>query len=107
MNIVADESIESQIADYLRAQGHTVTSIEGGNAGAAILLTANREFAEHVFHDRAFPAGIVLLNLPGVDPDRKGRLVASALESHVENLRDSFAVLTERVFRIRSPLPSA
>ncbi len=65
MKIVADESVDKQIVERLRADGHTVLSIAECDAGTedevvlrhsnrenAILLTAGKDFGDLVFRQR-------------------------------------------------------
>jgi predicted nuclease of predicted toxin-antitoxin system len=117
VRIVAGESIDKQIVDRLRAGGHAILFIAELEPGiddeavlarsreqAAILLTADKDIGELVFRQRLLHSGIPLVRLAGLDPDAKARLVASAVGHHSEALRLGFAVLTQRAFRIRTPV---
>jgi predicted nuclease of predicted toxin-antitoxin system len=114
VRIVADESIDRQIVERLRASGHEVLFIAEMEPGIddeavlarsreqdAILLTADKDFGELVFRQRLLHSGILLVRFAGLDPDAKAHLVASAVEHHSEALKLGFAVLTPRAFRIR------
>ena len=84
MKIVADESVDKQIIDRFRAQGHNILFIAELDPGIddetvllrsrqsnAILLTADKDFGELVFRQRLLHSGILLIRLAGLTPDRK------------------------------------
>ncbi len=117
MKIVADESIDRQIVELLRADGHEVLFIAETEPGVedevvlarsreqdAILLTADKDFGELVFRQHLLHTGILLIRLAGLRPDAKAQLVASEVDRHAEALRRGFSVLTTRAFRVRRPI---
>jgi predicted nuclease of predicted toxin-antitoxin system len=114
VKIVADENVDKQIVDRLRANGHEVLFVAELDPGIddeavlfrsrqtnAILLTADKDFGELVFRQRLVHAGVLLIRLAGIEPDVKATLVAAMLERHGEELGTGFAVLSERSFRLR------
>lgn len=114
MKFVADENVDKQIVDRLRASGHEVLFVVELNPGVddravlqqslvagAILLTADKDFGELVFRQRLIHAGVLLIRLAGLTPDEKAILVHAAIERHGEGLSSGFAVLSERSFRLR------
>jgi predicted nuclease of predicted toxin-antitoxin system len=114
VNLIGDESIDRQIVNRLRQDGHAVryvAEMEPGipddvvlnlaNEAADLLLTADKDFGELVFRQGRFAPGILLVRLAGLSPARKAEVVASAVNQHGEELRGAFAVLTPRSFRIR------
>ena len=114
MNFFADESVDRQIVDRLRQDGHAgryVAEMEPGilddivldlaNQEAGILLTADKDFGELVFRQRRLTSGILLVRLAGLSPARKADVVASAINQHSGELPGAFAVLTPGAFRIR------
>jgi len=114
VRLVADENIEKEIVDRLRAEGHDVVFIAeaapGIHDGAVldrsleagrILLTADKDFGELVFRQRLAHSGILLVRLDGVGSEIKARLVAATLHAHGDELSLSFAVLSERALRFR------
>jgi predicted nuclease of predicted toxin-antitoxin system len=116
LRIVADENIDQQIVERLRAAGHLVSFIAEMNPGiddeavlassreqAALLLTADNDFGELVFRQHMVHQGVLLIRLAGLAPDVKADLVASAIAQHEEDLTLGFAVLTSRSLRIRKP----
>lgn len=114
MNFFADESLDRQIVDCLRQDGHEVryvAEMEPGlpdeivldlaNREADILLTADKDFGELVFRQRRLASGILLVRLAGLSPARKAEVVAAAVNQHSGELPGTFAVLTPGAFRIR------
>ena len=114
MNLLADESVDRQIVDRLRQDGHAVRYIaemEPGisddrvldlaNQEADLLLTADKDFGELVFRQGRLTSGILLVRLAGSSPAGKAEAVASAVNRHSGELPGAFAVLTSRSFRIR------
>lgn len=114
MNFLADESVDRQIVERLRQDGHRVwyvAEMEPGisddivlasaNREAALLLTADKDFGEMVFRQRLHTHGIVLIRLAGISPSRKAEMVASAINRYAKELPRAFAVITPGVFRIR------
>lgn len=114
MKIVADESVDKQIVDALRSNGHNVLFIAELAPGIddeavllrsresnAILLTADKDFGELVFRQRLLHAGVVLIRLAGLKPETKAELVATAFEQHADELQIGFAVLSRRALRVR------
>ncbi len=115
MNFLADESVESQIVEHLREHGHIVQYVAEMAAGIPdetvlslasdrnlTLLTADKDFGELVFRQRQIGAGIVLLRLAGLSPERKAAIVESTVTSHAEELPLGFTVVTPGIIRIRS-----
>lgn len=114
MNFVADENIDRQIEDRLRADGHKVRPVaemEPGisdevilnkaNQENAILLTADKDFGELVFRQRRLSQGVILVRLAGLSPASKSEVVASVLDQHQSELPHSFTVITPSTIRIR------
>lgn len=71
MNFVADESVDRQVVDRLRQEGHQVRYVaemepgisddavlELANREAALLLTADKDFGELVFRQRRVLLGV-------------------------------------------------
>jgi predicted nuclease of predicted toxin-antitoxin system len=114
VNFLADESVDRQIVDRLRQDGHVVRYIaemEPGisddrvldlaNQEADVLLTADKDFGELVFRQGRLTFGILLIRLAGLSPARKADVVASSVNQHGAELPGAFAVLAPRSFRIR------
>ncbi|HEX5228518.1 MAG TPA: DUF5615 family PIN-like protein [Bryobacteraceae bacterium] len=114
MNIVADENVDKQIVDRLRRDGHNVTWVAELEPGindnavllrsrnlSAILITADKDFGELVFRQHLHHSGVLLLRLAGLKPDQKAGIVAEVFQSHAEELRDRFSVVSRRSIRLR------
>lgn len=114
MNFLADESVDRQIVDRLRQQGHAVlfvaemepgisddTVLQLAHRESAVLLTADKDFGEAVFRQRRLTSGVVLVRLAGLSPAVKAELVASAIAAHTTELPEAFAVITPGTVRIR------
>ncbi|MEW6572158.1 MAG: DUF5615 family PIN-like protein [Bacillota bacterium] len=114
MIFLADESVDQQIIDRLRAHGYTVISVaemEPGISDAAVLelanghnaalITADKDFGEIVFRQRRVSKGVILLRLAGLSQEKKAALVAQAIETHLKELEGSFGVITPGSLRIR------
>ncbi|MFU8771340.1 MAG: DUF5615 family PIN-like protein [Anaerolineales bacterium] len=114
MNILADESVDLQIVDRLRQEGHTVQYVAEIKAGItdegvlklanqeeALLLTADKDFGEMIFRQHMPTQGIMLIRLAGLSADSKADLVASTIKQHQVELPHKFAVIAPGVFRIR------
>ena len=114
---MADENVAHQIVDLLRREGHTVTYaaeldpgiddeqvLERANEENALLLTADRDFAELVFRQQRLSGGVILFRLSGIASETKARLIASVLADHSAELAGSFTVISPGLVRIRPHL---
>lgn len=100
MNLLADESVDRQMVERLRQDGHRVwyvAEMEPGisddivlaaaNQETALLLTADKDFGEMVFRQRRHTHGIVLIHLAGLSPSRKTEMVATTIAQHARDVR--------------------
>ncbi|MBI3960846.1 MAG: DUF5615 family PIN-like protein [Chloroflexi bacterium] len=114
MNLLADEGVERQIVEQLRADGHHVAYIAEmspgirdeiilaqANSERVLLLTADKDFGELVFRQRLVYEGVVLLRLAGVTNDTKAVIVAGVLGKRGKEMTDAFSVITPGNVRIR------
>lgn len=114
MRIVADESVDRQIVDRLRSDGHDVWFVAELTPGVddeevlqqsrerrAVLLTADKDFGELVYRQHRIHSGVVLIRMAGLKPEAKAELVASLFEQHANELEQGFAVLSKRALRLR------
>jgi len=67
----------------------------------AVLLTADKDFGELVFHQRLNNQGFILIRLTGLSPTHKAGIVASAIRNHLSELPQAFGVITPGAIRIR------
>ncbi len=116
MKVVADESVDRQIVDRLRRDGHALFYVAEMAPGisddvvlglatreSALLLTADKDFGESVFRHGHPTHGIVLIRLAGLAPLRKAEMVSSAIDLHISEMRHAFSVITAGAIRIRRP----
>lgn len=114
MKLLADESVDSQIVDGLRLDGHDVTYVaeiepslsddlvlDRANAAGSLLLTADKDFGELVFRQGLVHSGVVLLRMAGLSPERKTTFVSAALRDHGEEMKQAFSVVSAGFVRIR------
>ena len=112
---LADECIDRQIVERLRFDGYDVVYIaeldpgisddvvlEQANERGALLLTADKDFGELVFRLHRIHAGVVLLRLAGISPERKAEIVTAAFRNHAEGLLNNFNVVSPGMLRIRT-----
>lgn len=117
MNFVADESVDQQIVERLRQEGHAVRYIVETGPGTsdedvlelarhegAILLTADKDFGEMVFRQRQVTEGIIFIRLAGQSQRRKAEIVISLVKKHSEELLKAFSVITPGGIRIRKAI---
>jgi predicted nuclease of predicted toxin-antitoxin system len=104
LTFLADESVDKQIVDRLRAAGHHIYSIaettpgiadsqvlELSNEAAAVLLTADKDFGEMIFRQQLTHVGIVLIRLAGLAPEEKAELASVTINGRLEELQWNFA----------------
>jgi len=114
VNFLADESVDRQIVERLWLEGHSVAYVvdmdpgvsngvvfEMANQKDAVLLTADKDFGELVFHQRLINQGVILIRLAGLSPTHKAGIVASAIRNHLSELPQAFGVITPGAIRIR------
>ena len=79
MNLLIDESVDRQIVEELRRDGHNVAYVAEMDPGisddavlsvannmTALLVTADKDFGELVFRRRQINAGVLLIRLAGL-----------------------------------------
>ncbi len=114
MNFLADESVDQQIVDRLRVDGHSVAYVaqmdpgsndkavlDTANQQMALLITADKDFGELVFRQRLVSNGVVLVRLAGLSPPTKADTVSLAIREHESELSDAFSVVSPGMVRIR------
>lgn len=117
MKFVADESIDRQIVERLRLDGHEVfyvTELYSGirddevlelaNAQEAVLMTADKDFGELIFRLRKISGGVMLIRMSGLSPEEKARKVSSMINEHSTTLASTFSVLSPGTIRFRPRL---
>ena len=120
MILLADESIDRQIVDSLRRDGHDVIYIaevepsipdnevfDRANEKAALLITADKDFGEIVFRDsRLISDGVVLIRLSGLSAAKKSAVVIAAINDHEAEFPHHFSVISAGKIRIRAKRPT-
>ncbi len=114
MNLFADESVDRQIVDRLRRDGHRVPYVaemepgisddivlERANRERAVLMTADKDFGELVYRLKRASQGVVLLRLAGLSPERKAEITSTVLTKHGDELVHTFTVVSSGAVRIR------
>jgi predicted nuclease of predicted toxin-antitoxin system len=114
VKLLADESIDRQIVDRLRQDGHQIwyivemepgisddTVLDLANQKTALLLTADKDFGELVYRQHRLTFGVILVRLAGLSSTRKAEIVASVVDEHAKELPDTFAVITPGILRVR------
>jgi len=115
MNLLIDESVDRQIVEKLRRDGHNVVYVSDmdpgisddvvlstANSMRALLVTADKDFGELVFRRQQINAGVLLIRLAGLPPQSKAELVAVAVRDHPDELPGAFSALSPGMIRIRN-----
>lgn len=114
MNFLADESVDIQIVNRLREDGHDVLAVvemEPGipddsvvtfaNERNALLLTADKDFGELVFRQGRVSKGVVLVRLAGLSPNVKASVVSGVIRDRGTELLETFTVISPGMVRLR------
>ena len=115
MNFLADEGVDRQIVERLRRDSYEViyvAEIEASisdeqvlgmaNEKNALLITADKDFGEMVFHQNLLTVGgVILLRLAGLSPERKAEIISKVIESRREELPNAFSVISAGKVRVR------
>ena len=115
MNFLFDQSADFRLIPHLRQLGHDVEAISRNYpAGLAdedvlaiarqerrVLVVADRDFGELIFHQRLVHAGVVFFRLPGANLQTKIEHFNTVLQEHTEALeRGEFLVVTHGQIRL-------
>ena len=114
MRFLIDESVDRQIVERLRRDGHLVLSVaelqprlpddrvvDLANQESTVLVTADKDFGELVFRQGRVTAGVVLIRLAGLSPDRKADIVSVEIRAHSGEIERAFTVITPGTVRVR------
>lgn len=115
MNLLADEGVDRPIVEQLRQDGQSVlyvAELESGisdeeilqraNEQMAVLVTADKDFGEMVFHQNLLSAGgVVLIRLEGLSPRRKVEIVSRVFRERGAELPKAFSVISPGQVRIQ------
>ena len=115
MKFLFDQSADFRLIDHLRGLGHDVTAISRdyphsladedvltiARTEKRILIVADRDFGELIFHQRLKHQWVLFFRLPGADLKTKVDHLNSALTDHADALADrEFLVVTPGHIRI-------
>ncbi|SRR5260221_7709327 len=116
MMLLADESVDRQIVERLRLEGHDTVYVaelspsitdelvlQEANSRNALLITEDKDFGELVYRLGRVHIGVVLIRLAGLPPLSKADTVAKVLQDHAAELPNSFSVISPGGIRIRKP----
>ena len=114
MTFLADESVDRQIVERLRLDGHLVAYVAEMSPGImdetvlmesrvseSVLITADKDFGELVFRQRQASTGVLPIRLWGLGPAMKAAVVSESIQEHGQELAGAFAVLSPGNIRIR------
>jgi predicted nuclease of predicted toxin-antitoxin system len=115
MKFLFDQSADFRLIPHLRELGHDVEAISRNYpAGLAdadvlaiaraerrVLVVADRDFGELIFHQRLVHAGVIFFRLPGAHLHAKIEHLNTVLEAHAEELeRGEFLVVSPGQIRV-------
>jgi predicted nuclease of predicted toxin-antitoxin system len=115
MKFLFDQSADFRLIPHLRTLGHDVAAISRNHpAGLAdedvlaialeearILIVADRDFGELIFHQALAHAGVIFFRLPGASLQTKIEHLNTVLEQHTDELeRGAFLVVTPGRIRV-------
>jgi predicted nuclease of predicted toxin-antitoxin system len=114
MNIVADESVDFTIVQFLREQGLNIYAIAEQQPSIAdedvlalavrqeaLLITEDKDFGALVFRLQLPHRGVILLRLSGRAPEEKADLAGRAILIHLMELQNAFSVFDGEKLRVR------
>lgn len=116
MKFLVDESVDRQLVDQLRYDGHEIWYVAEMEPGIpdddvldrasnekAILVTADKDFGELTYRQKRTSMGVILIRLAGLSPAQKAELVSIAINQHLSELENAFTVIVPGSIRIRRP----
>lgn len=113
LKFAADESVESGIVWALREKyevlyvdetmkgAHDDVVLQKAETLNLILITADKDFGELVYHRQMFHAGLILYRLHGLPTTKKVQVIRTAIDKYGDELLHAFTVITEKNIRIR------
>lgn len=119
MRLLTDENIGLEVVEFLRFQGHDVSSVIEESRGISdpevlkialkenrLIITSDTDFGELVYHQKLPHKGIVLLRLVDETNANKIKVLSGLLKTYKDQFKNKFAVATEGKIRIRTPKQS-
>ena len=117
MKFLLDQSADFRLIPYLRDLGHDVTAISRNyppglpdedvltiaRGEARVLIVADRDFGELIFHQALAHAGVMFFRLPGAPLQTKIEHLNTVLAEYTKHLeRGEFLVVTPGRIRVAS-----
>ncbi|MBK1988720.1 DUF5615 family PIN-like protein [Sphaerospermopsis aphanizomenoides BCCUSP55] len=112
MRFLVDENTGVTVARWLREKGHEVFSVYEQARGIDddiiiqkafdenwILITSDKDFGDKVYRDQFPHRGVILLRLENERSANKIYVLQQVLQQYIEQLVDSFVVVTETQIR--------
>jgi predicted nuclease of predicted toxin-antitoxin system len=116
VNLLADESVDSQVIERLRNDGHEViyvADLEPGisdemvlqeaNERESLLLTVDKDFGELTYRQKLIHHGVLLIRLSGLSNQMKADIIAKALRERGPEFANAFTVISPGMIRVRNP----
>lgn len=116
MRFVVDESTGAAVAEFLRSQGHDVSTVAEVTPQAEdtailkqavsekrIVVTNDKDFGDLVFRSGELHAGIILLRLRDESATNRVAVVKNLLDKHAAEIAENFVVASDALVRIRRP----
>ena len=115
MNFLLDQSADFRLIPHLRNRGHDVTAISRhyppgladedvltiAREEVRVLIVADRDFGELIFHQELAHAGVIFFRLPGATLQTKSEHLNTVLEEHTGELEHgAFLVVTPGWIRV-------
>jgi hypothetical protein len=113
LKFIVDECMGISVVQWLRNKHYDVISIIECMAGSAddavlakavqenrILITADKDFGDIVFHQGARHCGIILLRLSDETPKNKLQALEELFEKHWDCLANNFVVVADAGIRV-------
>lgn len=114
MNLLLDESVDRQIVECLRNDGHSAWYVaemapsitddevlQLANNRKAPLITSDKDFGELIFRQHLVSYGVILIRLSGLNIESKTKTVSSVIAKHAHEVLGHFTVISRRRIRIR------
>src|SRR5919205_1681017 len=115
MKFLLDQSADFRLIPCLRELGHDVIAISSNyppglpdeevltiaREEARVLIVADRDFGELIFHQELAHAGVIFFRLPGASLQTKIEHLNTVLEEHTDEIeRGAFLVVTPGRIRV-------
>jgi predicted nuclease of predicted toxin-antitoxin system len=120
LKLYADEGVDRQIVEGLRAAGFDVAYAAETDSATAdefilgkaategrLLVTSDKDFGELIYRLGKASNGVMLIRLAGLSAELKARLVVEAFASQSDELPGAFSVLSPGQLRVRNPSRTA